>query len=119
MKVEKAHPEEIDTSRRTQEESSSAFVCFLTHFIDICAHLGSKIAHHERTVQVLRQELATSRHAANQKENGLNETVVSLRADLHTQQTNSSALVDTVPRASLTGFLLSSSVERKNKNSES
>ena len=105
MKVEKAHPEETNTSRRAQEESSSAFVCSVVPFIDIRAHSGSKIAHPERTLQV--HELATSKRTANQKEDDLNDIITSLRADLHTQQTNSGAFFDTTPRASLTSFLLS------------
>jgi hypothetical protein len=105
VRVDKTQSEETNESRPTREESSSAFVCSLTHFIDIRAHLGSKVAHLETTVQVLRQALATSQHTPNQKEDSLKETIMSLRADLHTQQTNSSAFVDTMTRASLTGFL--------------
>jgi WD40 repeat protein len=53
---------------------------------------NSKIAHLE-TVQELRHELVTSQRVANQKEDRLNETIRSLRADLHTQQTSTSAFI--------------------------
>ena len=43
----------------------------------------------------------------------MNETIMSLRADLHTQKTNSSTFVDFVPRAFLIGLLSSTSIERK------
>ena len=71
----------------------------------------------EKVVQELRNKLARFERAANQQKDSLNETITSLRADLHTQQTNSSASVDTIPRASLTGFLLSTSIERNNSES--
>jgi WD40 repeat protein len=104
MGVENSHPKEINESRRT-EESSSAFVYSLTHCIHIRAQLGSKIAHLEGAVEVLRQQLTTSQRIANQKEDSLNETITSLRADLHTQETSSSAFIDIMHRASLMGFL--------------
>ena len=94
MRVEDSQPKETNKFRRTEEESSSAFVCSLTHFIDIRAHLGSKIAHLTRTVQGHRQRSVTSQRTANQKEDGLNETITPLRSDHHTQQTSSSAFID-------------------------
>ena len=113
MEVENSHPKETNNSHRTEEESSGVFVCSLTHFIDTRAHLGSKITHLERTIQGLRQELAISQRTANQKADSLNEIITSLRAGLHTQQTNSSAFIDIMHRASLTGFLLSMATDRK------
>ena len=110
--VEKAHPEETNKSRRTQEESSSAFTCSLTHFIDIRAHLGGKMVYLERTVQI--HELVSSQRTASQKEDSLNETITSPLGDLHMQRTNSGAFVDTMPHISLTRFLLSTSIEQKN-----
>ena len=66
-----------------------------------------------RVVQELRNELAKSQRTASQQKNSLNETNTSLRADLRTQKTNLGAFVDTMARTSLTGFLLSTSIERK------
>ena len=113
--AEKTRPEESEESLRAQEDSPSAFVCSLTCFIDIRAHLGSKIAKLEKTVQDLRHELVASQRAASQKEDSLSEIIKSLHADLHTQQMKSGALVDTIPRAFLTGFLLSTSIKQNKK----
>ena len=48
----------------------------------------------------------------NQQKDTLNKTITALTADLHTQQMSSCAFVDTMPRASLTGFLFSTFIER-------
>ena len=72
----------------------------------------------ERVVQELRNELARFEHAASQQKDSLNEIIRSLRADLYSQERNSSASVDSAIRAPLTGFLLSTSIDRKLANLE-
>ena len=83
----------------------------MTHFIDIHAHLERKALYLKTTVQEHPHELATSQRTVNQKEVSLNETITSLRENLHTVQTNSGAFADTLPCASLTSLLLSTSIE--------
>ena len=48
----------------------------------------------------------------------MKETIATLRADLHTQQTNSSTFVDTMARVSLTAFLISTYSNEKKKKIE-
>ena len=80
MRVEKTHLKEAEESLPPQEESSSTSICSPTHFVDIRAHLGSKIARLEKIVQELRDELAASQRAASQKEGNLSEIIESLSA---------------------------------------
>ena len=98
--METTHPEESDESLRAQEESPSVFICFLTRSIDVRAHLGSKIAQLEITVQELRHELAASQRAAaaaSQREESLNEIIQSLGA----KERTSSVSIATVTHVSL------------------
>ena len=111
MRVETTRRDGSDESLRGLEESPSAFSCSLTHFVDIRAHLGSEIAQLEKTVQKLRRELAASQRIANEKEDKLNETIKSLRADLRTQQTSISAFIW---HHSLRSFVSSTSIEIAN-----
>ena len=56
----------------------------------------------KETIQELRHELTTSKHAANQKEESLNEIIKSLRA----RDENSSAFVGILTCPSLTSMSL-------------
>ena len=59
-----------------------------------------------KTVQELRTDLANFQRKANQQKDSLCEIIRSMRADLHTEETNPSAFIITLAHAPLTASLL-------------
>jgi len=88
---------------RTQESNSSAFIVTLIVFCYLCSS-DQKIASLNTAVQELRNQLATSQRTANQEKDRVNETINSLRSDLHAHDESSSASISTETYVSLTSM---------------
>ena len=111
---QKVHEEgaNFTQSLRAQEGSSSMSLRIDAYFL-YSGLLDSRIACLENTVQELLDKLAASQRTASEQKDSLNGAIRSLRADLHTQESSSSAFIVTLDRSPLIYIFWLTSVRPK------